>query len=44
MTRLSREPDGSWKLVDVGPEGEVVFAGVPLALARIYDRAESLPA
>lgn len=44
VTLVTREDDGSWKLVDRGPDGEVELAGVTLSLDVIYDRAESLPA
>lgn len=43
VTLVSRQEDGSWKLVDIGPEGEVVVAGVTLSLDAIYDRALELP-
>ncbi|MBX3250705.1 MAG: Uma2 family endonuclease [Myxococcales bacterium] len=44
LTLVTREGDGSWKLVDEGPEGHVEVAGVTLTFDVIYDRAESLPA
>lgn len=43
LTLVSRQGDGSWKLVDLGPEGAVEVAGVRLTLAALYDRAESVP-
>lgn len=43
-TCVSRQDDGSWKLVDRGPEGQVELAGVPLPLDVIYERTTDLPA
>jgi len=43
-TLVSRQDDGSWKLVDRGPDGEVELAGVTLPLDSIYERASDLPA
>ena len=44
VTTVSRQDDGSWKLVDTGPGGAVELSGVPLSLDTIYERTESLPA
>jgi len=44
VTTVVRQEDGSWNLIDAGPDGEVELAGVSLALDRIYERTESLPA
>lgn len=41
-TLVSRQTDGSWRLVDT--EDRVVFATVTLTLDAIYARTESLPA
>lgn len=43
-TKVTRQDDGSWKLVDGGPGGDVVVAGVTLPLDAIYERADDLPA
>ena len=43
-TLVTRQDDGSWKLVDRGPDGEVELAGVTLPLGVIYERTEDLPA
>ncbi|MEM9188862.1 MAG: Uma2 family endonuclease [Myxococcota bacterium] len=43
-TLLTRQADGSWKLVDRGPNGDVELAGVRLSLEAIYHRTENLPA
>jgi Uma2 family endonuclease len=43
VTIVSRQDEGSWRLVDRGPEGTVRIADVPLSLDAIYDRAEQLP-
>ncbi|PRQ05423.1 hypothetical protein ENSA5_02430 [Enhygromyxa salina] len=43
VTTVTRQDDGSWKLVDTGPEGEVELSGVCLSLDTIYERSESLP-
>lgn len=42
-TQLSRQGDGSWKLVDRGPGGEVELTGVTLSHEVIYDRTDDLP-
>lgn len=44
VTTVTRQGDGSWKLVDSGPHGEVELSGVSLPLDAIYERTESLPA
>jgi Uma2 family endonuclease len=44
ITLVSRQDDGSWKLVDQGPEGTIRVANVTLSLDTIYDRADELPA
>lgn len=43
VTLVTRQDDGSWKLVDRGPEGEVELVGVSLPLDTIYEDTESLP-
>jgi Uma2 family endonuclease len=43
-TLVTRQDDGSWKLVDRGPEGELELAGVRLPLDVIYERTDDLPA
>jgi Uma2 family endonuclease len=42
-TKVTRQDDGSWKLVDGGPGGDVVVAGVTLPLDVIYERTDDLP-
>ena len=42
-TLVTRQGDGSWKLVDQGPDGQVELAGVRLPLHVIYDRTDDLP-
>lgn len=42
-TLVTRQDDGSWKLVDRGPDGEVEVGGVALPLDVIYDRTDDLP-
>lgn len=42
-TCVTRQDDGSWKLVDRGPEGQVELANVPLPLDAIYERTADLP-
>ena len=44
VTLVTREDDGSWKLIDRGPEGKIELSGVVLPLDTLYDRADSLPA
>ena len=43
-TLVTRQHDGSWKLVDSGPEGSVTVAGVELSLDTLYARTDDLPA
>ncbi|MEO0325859.1 MAG: Uma2 family endonuclease [Myxococcota bacterium] len=42
-TLVTREGDGSWRLVDRGPEGGVDLSGVSLTLDAVYARTEGLP-
>ncbi len=42
-TRVTRQDDGSWNLLDSGPDGTVEVAGVTLPLAVVYDRTDDLP-
>ncbi|HJK93529.1 MAG TPA: Uma2 family endonuclease [Polyangiaceae bacterium LLY-WYZ-15_(1-7)] len=44
LTRVARQGDGSWRLDDLGPEGEVELAGVTLSLDAIYEKVDALPA
>lgn len=44
VTLVTRQGDGSWKLVDQGPDGAVAIAGHALTLDAVYERTESLPA
>ncbi len=43
-TLVTRQHDGSWKLVDSGPEGSITVTDVELSLATLYARTDDLPA